>query len=196
MTVPAEQSASTAPTVAAPEAPKPTESAPADVPLSPAEVAELRAAKAQLERMSQEQAKAQAEADRARLAEMAPLEADATRWRAHVAAETKRLDESAAKLPDTFAALYRRATDVDAKREILAAYEAVSAAAPHVAKTPPTSAAPPPKASIDFAAAWASGKWAEAKASDPSGAQAWLDSKSPSRPASASPFARPVPRAQ
>ena len=167
-----------APPPAAPaDAPKPAPVDAGEAPLSPSEIAELRAAKAQFERMSAEQAKAQAEADRARLAEMAPLEADATRWRAHVAAETKRLDESAASLPPTFAALYKRATDVDGKREVLEAYAAVTAAAPRVPATPPAGAAPPGKASIDFAAEWSSGRWEQAKAADPAGAAAWLAAK-------------------
>lgn len=190
----------------------PAPAAPETVSLTAAELADLRAqaaeaaalkakigestakAKAERERVAKEAeangelAKA-LELARAQLAELEGAAPLAEKWRAYEAAETKRLDESASKLPDAFAALYKRAGDVEAKREVLAAYEAVmatAAGAPAAPKTPPTGAVPPSKSPVDFEAAFREGgkAWEDAKARDPEGAKAY--SAKISNPASAS----------
>ena len=126
------------------------------------------------------------EAAKARLAE---LEADAplaARWRTFEATESKRLDDEAKALPDAFKALYSKAGDIDARRDVLAAFRAVQPTGAPAAKataTPPALGGPPSAHEIDFAAAYKdSAAWVEAKRRDPKGAEAFVKnaSKAPS----------------
>ena len=128
------------------------------------------------------------EAAKARIAE---LEADAplaSKWRTFEATESKRLDEEAKSLPEQVRALYGKAGDIDAKREVLEAFKAIAPAAPGApAAKPPgpplNMGAPPGSHEIDFAAAYKDATaWAEAKRRDPKGAAAFIGSagKSPS----------------
>lgn len=120
------------------------------------------------------------EAAKARLAELEGVEPLAAKWRTFEATESKRLDEEAKSLPDQVRALYSKAPDLDAKREVLEAFKALQPAAngAPAAKPPGPSVnmgAPPPSHEIDFAAAYKDPTaWAEAKRRDPKGAAAFI----------------------
>lgn len=149
-----------------------------------AELASLKAEQASAKQAAREerkrlQAEAEAagemqkayEAAKARLAELEGLEPLAAKWRSYEAEEAKRLDAEAAALPEAVRDLYASASDVEARRKVLAAFKGVtSTTAPK--GTPPTIGAPAPTTAFDMDAILAdkSGKKAaEAKARDPQG---------------------------
>ena len=120
------------------------------------------------------------EVAKARLAELEGYEPLANRWRAYEEAESKRLDAEALALPEAVRSLYAKQNDVDAKREILAAFRSTSTAPLKVVGVPPSMGAPPAVSGVDFDEALSDvtgKKAAEAKARDPQGWSAWLASK-------------------
>ena len=136
-----------------------------------------KAAQADAERAG-EVAKA-LEVAKARLAELEGYEPLANRWRAYEESESKRLDAEALALPEAVRSLYAKQNDVDAKREILAAFRSTSTA-PKIVGLPPSMGAPPAVSGVDFDEALSDvtgKKAAEAKARDPQGWSAWLASK-------------------
>jgi len=171
----------------------------------------LKAAAAELAALKAEQASAKAAAkeERKRLqaeaeaagemqkaydaakARLAELEADAplaAKWRAYEAEEAKRLDAEAAALPEAVRDLYATASDIEARRKVLAAFRAVPGAP--AKGTAPAMGAPPAVSGADFEAALSdkSGKKAaEMKARDPVGFAAWMRDKiSGGKPAASS----------
>jgi DNA repair exonuclease SbcCD ATPase subunit len=157
-----------------------------DVEALKAAAAELTQLKAKLaedkaaEREARKRAQAEAErngelakaleAAKARLAELEPLEPLAHRWRAHEQAESKRLDDEAASLPEAVRALYARATDIDSKREVLDAFRAVAPTTTQTKQVPPSIGAPASVTSVDVEEALkdkTGKKLAEIKARDP-----------------------------
>jgi hypothetical protein len=144
-----------------------------------------KAAQADAERAG-EMAKA-LEVAKARLAELEGYEPLANRWRAYEEAESKRLDSEAAALPEAVRAIYAKQGDVDAKREILAAFRSTSTAPLKTVGVPPSMGAPPAVSVVDFDEALSDvtgKKAAEAKARDPQGWSAWLASKMSGRSSS------------
>jgi predicted secreted acid phosphatase len=122
-----------------------------------------------------------------RLTEIEAYKPLANRWRAYEEAESKRLDSEAAALPEAVRAIYAKQGDVDAKREILAAFRSTSTASPKVVGVPPSMGAPPAVSVVDFDEALSDvtgKKAAEAKARDPQGWSAWLASKMSGRSSS------------
>jgi hypothetical protein len=167
------------------------------------EAVELAALKAQMASAKQSdrdaRKAAQADAERsgemekalqvakARLAELEGYEPLANRWRAHEEAESKRLDAEAAALPEAVRAIYGKQADIDAKREILAAFRSTSTTPPKTVGQPPSMGSPPAVSVVDFddALTDATGrKAAEAKARDPQGWSSWLASKMSGRSSS------------
>ena len=126
------------------------------------------------------------EVAKARLAELEAYEPLAHKWRSYEEAESKRLDSEAAALPEAVRAIYAKQGDVDAKREILAAFRATSST-PKTVGVPPSMGAPPAVSVVDFDEALSDvtgKKAAEAKARDPQGWSAWLASKMSGRSSS------------
>lgn len=122
-----------------------------------------------------------------RLTEIEAYKPLANRWRAHEEAESKRLDSEAAALPEAVRAIYARQGDVDAKREILAAFRSTSTAPLKTVGVPPSMGLPPAVSVVDFDDALSDvtgKKAAEAKARDPQGWSAWLASKMSGRSSS------------
>jgi hypothetical protein len=116
---------------------------------------------------------------KARVAELEGLEGDAKQWRSFADEERKRLDARKADLPAHWQSLLDRASDIDGKRAVLAAYDVeaatkgttTAAAKPQQGGAPASGVQP-----IDFAKAWASGgrDWQDAKTRDPKGASAYV----------------------
>jgi small-conductance mechanosensitive channel len=160
-----------------------------------ADKAKAAAAQADLEK-SGELAKA-LEAAKARLAELEAVEPLAAKWTTFEAAETKRLDDEVANLPDNVKALYSRQPDLESKRDLIAAFKA---APPSTTKTAPAAGTGTPAgvSGIDFAAAFAdpSGQaWAAARAADPKGADAFISgARNPAPAKSGWPFLSAAPR--
>lgn len=143
-----------------------------------ADIAKGKQADREAKRRAQEEAEKAGElskaleAAKARLAELEPLEPLAGKWRAHEQAEVKRLDDEAAALPEAVRNLYARASDLDGKREVLAAFRATAPAASISAPkgTPPSIGAPPTVTAVDVEEAIkdpSGKKLAEIKARDP-----------------------------
>jgi len=160
-----------APTMDAAPSPEPVAVAPVVVGPSP-EARELAALKAEMA---------------LRLTEIEAYKPLANRWRAHEEAESKRLDAEAAALPEAVRAIYSKQGDIDAKREILAAFRSTSTAPLKTVGQPPSMGAPPAVSVVDFDEALADvtgKKAAEAKARDPQGWSSWLASKMSGRSSS------------
>ena len=155
-----------------------------------AELASLKAEQASAKQAAREerkrlQAEAEAagetakalEAAKARLAELEGLEPLAQKWRSYEAEEAKRLDAEAAALPEAVRDLYASASDVEARRKVLAAFRATSSAAP-VKGQPPPLGAPAPVSAVDIEAALADksgAKLAEIKKRDPGAVSAFFN---------------------
>jgi hypothetical protein len=155
-----------------------------------AELAALKAEQASAKQAAREerkrlQAEAEAagemakayEAAKARLAELEGLEPLAQKWRSYEAEEAKRLDAEAAALPEAVRDLYATASDVEARRKVLAAFRATSSAAP-VKGQPPPMGAPAPVSAVDIEAALADksgAKLAEIKKRDPGAVSAFFN---------------------
>jgi hypothetical protein len=155
-----------------------------------AELASLKAEQASAKQAAREerkrlQAEAEAagetakalEAAKARLAELEGLEPLAQKWRSYEAEEAKRLDAEAAALPEAVRDLYASASDVEARRKVLAAFRATSSAAP-VKGQPPPMGAPAPVSAVDIEAALADksgAKLAEIKKRDPGAVSAFFN---------------------
>jgi DNA repair exonuclease SbcCD ATPase subunit len=152
-----------------------------------AKLADEREAQLEAKKRTQEDAEKAGELAKAleaakdRLAELEPLEPLAQRWRSHEETQIKALDAKATSLPDVFKSLYARASDVEAKAEVIAAYEAAFATAPPPAKVPgqpPSPGAPAGLSDVDIAAAVQAqdgGKaLAELKARDAKAVSAWF----------------------
>ena len=117
------------------------------------------------------------EAAKARLAELEGLEPLAQKWRSYEAEEAKRLDAEAAALPEAVRDLYATASDIEARRKVLAAFRATSSAAP-VKGQPPPMGAPAPVSAVDIEAALADksgAKLAEIKKRDPGAVSAFFN---------------------
>jgi hypothetical protein len=117
------------------------------------------------------------EAAKARLAELEGLEPLAAKWRSYEAEEAKRLDAEAAALPEAVRDLYASASDVEARRKVLAAFRSTSSAAP-VKGQPPPLGAPAPVSAVDIEAALADksgAKLAEIKKRDPGAVSAFFN---------------------
>jgi len=117
------------------------------------------------------------EAAKARLAELEGLEPLAAKWRSYEAEEAKRLDAEAAALPEAVRDLYASASDIEARRKVLAAFRATSSAAP-VKGQPPPMGAPAPVSAVDIEAALADksgAKLAEIKKRDPGAVSAFFN---------------------
>ena len=117
------------------------------------------------------------EAAKARLAELEGLEPLAQKWRSYEAEEAKRLDAEAAALPEAVRDLYASASDIEARRKVLAAFRATSSAAP-VKGQPPPMGAPAPVSAVDIEAALADksgAKLAEIKKRDPGAVSAFFN---------------------
>ncbi len=117
------------------------------------------------------------EAAKARLAELEGLEPLAQKWRSYEAEEAKRLDAEAAALPEAVRDLYASASDVEARRKVLAAFRSTSSAAP-VKGQPPPLGAPAPVSAVDIEAALADksgAKLAEIKKRDPGAVSAFFN---------------------
>jgi hypothetical protein len=122
-----------------------------------------------------------------RLTEIEAYKPLANRWRAHEEAESKRLDAEALALPEAVRSIYAKQADIDAKREILAAFRSTSTAPLKTVGVPPSMGAPPAVSVVDFDEALADvtgKKAAEAKARDPQGWSSWLASKMSGRSSS------------
>lgn len=152
-----------------------------------ADIAKGKQADREAKRRAQEEAEKAGElakaleAAKARLAELEPLEPLAGKWRAHEQAEAKRLDDEAATLPEAVRNLYARASDLDGKREILAAFRATAPASSTAALkgTPPSIGAPPTVTAVDVEEAIkdpSGKKLAEIKSRDPSAVAAFFKS--------------------
>jgi hypothetical protein len=118
------------------------------------------------------------EAAKSRLAELEASEPLAQRWRAYEAEEAKRLDGEAAALPEAVRDLYAGASDIEAKRKVLAAFRATSSTTAPVKGQPPAMGAPAPVSAVDIEAALAdkSGqKLAEIKKRDPGAVSAFFN---------------------
>jgi hypothetical protein len=155
-----------------------------------AELAALKAEQASAKQAAREerkrlQAEAEAagemqkayEAAKARLAELEGLEPLAQKWRSYEAEEAKRLDAEAAALPEAVRDLYASASDIEARRKVLAAFRATSSAAP-VKGQPPPMGAPAPVSAVDIEAALADksgAKLAEIKKRDPGAVSAFFN---------------------
>jgi hypothetical protein len=155
-----------------------------------AELATLKASQAEAkkaEREERKRAQEQAEqageiakaleAAKARLAELEGVEPLAAKWRSYEAEEAKRLDAEAAALPDAVRDLYASASDIEARRKVLAAFRATSSAAP-VKGQPPPMGAPAPVSAVDIEAALADksgAKLAEIKKRDPGAVSAFFN---------------------
>lgn len=155
-----------------------------------AELAALKAEQASAKQAAREerkrlQAEAEAagettkalEAAKARLAELEGLEPLAAKWRSYEAEEAKRLDAEAAALPEAVRDLYASASDVEARRKVLAAFRSTSSAAP-VKGQPPPLGAPAPVSAVDIEAALADksgAKLAEIKKRDPGAVSAFFN---------------------
>jgi hypothetical protein len=155
-----------------------------------AELASLKAEQASAKQAAREerkrlQAEAEAagetakalEAAKARLAELEGLEPLAQKWRSYEAEEAKRLDAEAAALPEAVRDLYATASDVEARRKVLAAFRSTSSAAP-VKGQPPPLGAPAPVSAVDIEAALADksgAKLAEIKKRDPGAVSAFFN---------------------
>lgn len=168
---PVTPAASPAPsTSAAPSTAPSTAAAPA---VSPAPGVDLIATLAALDAAKAEAAKAKALADE-HAAKAAALEADATIGKAYREREAKRIDDAAKTLAAEDKAILDALPSLDAKSLFL---DRLRVASTRVAVAPPgAGAAPPPSSSAvpDFAAAWGTPAWADAKAKDPKGAAEWL----------------------
>jgi len=117
------------------------------------------------------------EAAKARLAELEGLEPLAAKWRSYEAEEAKRLDAEAAALPEAVRDLYASASDIEARRKVLAAFRSTSSAAP-VKGQPPPMGAPAPVSAVDIEAALADksgAKLAEIKKRDPGAVSAFFN---------------------
>jgi hypothetical protein len=155
-----------------------------------AELAALKAEQASAKQAAREerkrlQAEAEAagetakalEAAKARLAELEGLEPLAAKWRSYEAEEAKRLDAEAAALPEAVRDLYASASDIEARRKVLAAFRSTSSAAP-VKGQPPPLGAPAPVSAVDIEAALADksgAKLAEIKKRDPGAVSAFFN---------------------
>jgi hypothetical protein len=155
-----------------------------------AELATLKASQAEAkkaEREERKRAQEQAEqageiakaleAAKARVAELEGVEPLAAKWRSYEAEEAKRLDAEAAALPDAVRDLYASASDIEARRKVLAAFRATSSAAP-VKGQPPPMGAPAPVSAVDIEAALADksgAKLAEIKKRDPGAVSAFFN---------------------
>lgn len=156
-----------------------------------AELAALKAEAAEAKKLDREARKrAQEDAEKAgelakaleqaksRLAELEASEPLAQRWRAYEAEEAKRLDGEAAALPEAVRDLYASASDIEAKRKVLAAFRATSSTTAPVKGQPPAMGAPAPVSAVDIEAALAdkSGqKLAEIKKRDPGAVSAFFN---------------------
>ena len=156
-----------------------------------AELAALKAEQASAKQAAREerkrlQAEAEAagemqkayEAAKARLAELEGLEPLAQKWRSYEAEEAKRLDAEAAALPEAVRDLYATASDVEARRKVLAAFRATSSSAAPVKGHPPPMGAPAPVSAVDIEAALADksgAKLAEIKKRDPGAVSAFFN---------------------
>lgn len=156
-----------------------------------AELASLKAEQASAKQAAREerkrlQAEAEAagemakayEAAKARLAELEGLEPLAAKWRSYEAEEAKRLDAEAAALPEAVRDLYASASDVEARRKVLAAFRATSSSAAPVKGQPPPMGAPAPVSAVDIEAALADksgAKLAEIKKRDPGAVSAFFN---------------------
>lgn len=107
------------------------------------------------------------------LEQLAPL---AEKYRAFEKAELAKIEEQAKSLPEAFKKLYAGAVDLEAKRDVLAAYGALPNSTPKDVLTAPATGAPPSQSSIDFAEAMQKGEkeFSEAKARDPKGFANWM----------------------
>lgn len=117
------------------------------------------------------------EAAKSRLAELEGVEPLAAKWRSYEAEEAKRLDGEAAALPEQVRDLYQGATDIEAKRKVLAAFRATSSTTPTKGQAP-SMGAPAPVSAVDIEAALAdkSGqKLAEIKKRDPGAVSAFFN---------------------
>lgn len=148
-----------------------------------AEAAEAKKADREAKKRAQEDAEKAGElakaleAAKARLAELEGVEPLAAKWRSYEAEEAKRLDAEAATLPDAVRDLYQSASDIEARRKVLAAFRATSSTAP-VKGQPPPMGAPAPVSAVDIEAALAdkSGqKLAEIKKRDPGAVSAFFN---------------------
>jgi hypothetical protein len=142
------------------------------------------------------------DAAKARLAELEGAEPLAQKWRAYEAEEAKRLDAEAAALPEAVRDLYQSASDLDARRKVIAAFRAAGAAAPKAVGTPPAMGAPPSVTAVDVEAAMqdpTGKKLAEIKARDPGAVSAFFGKLLGARDGSTSlgvgRFARPATKA-
>lgn len=118
------------------------------------------------------------EAAKSRLAELEANEPLAQRWRAYEAEEAKRLDGEASTLPEAVRDLYAGASDIEAKRKVLAAFRSTSSTTAPVKGQPPAMGAPAPVSAVDIEAALAdkSGqKLAEIKKRDPGAVSAFFN---------------------
>ena len=108
------------------------------------------------------------------LEQLAPL---AEKYRAIEKAELAKIEEQAKSLPEAFKKLYSGAVDLEAKRDVLAAYAALpTTVAPKDVLQAPATGAPPSQSSVDFAEAMQKGEkeFSEAKARDPKGFANWM----------------------
>ena len=148
-----------------------------------AEAAEAKKLDREAKKRAQEQAEQAGElakaleAAKARLAELEGVEPLAQKWRSYEAEEAKRLDAEAAALPDAVRDLYQSASDIEARRKVLAAFKGVSSSTPTKGQ-PPSMGAPAPVSAVDIEAALAdkSGqKLAEIKKRDPGAVSAFFN---------------------
>lgn len=149
-----------------------------------AEAAEAKKLDREAKKRAQEQAEQAGElakaleAAKARLAELEGVEPLAQKWRSYEAEEAKRLDAEAAALPDAVRDLYQSASDIEARRKVLAAFRATSSSTAPVKGQPPPMGAPAPVSAVDIEAALAdkSGqKLAEIKKRDPGAVSAFFN---------------------
>lgn len=149
-----------------------------------AEAAEAKKADREAKKRAQEQAEQAGElakaleAAKARLAELEGVEPLAQKWRSYEAEEAKRLDAEAAALPEAVRDLYQSASDIEARRKVLAAFRATSSSTAPVKGQPPPMGAPAPVSAVDIEAALAdkSGqKLAEIKKRDPGAVSAFFN---------------------
>ena len=169
-------------------------------PPSAAEIAELRAAKAQLDTINAGKAASDAEAQRlraaaakdaegkgelqkaldlqkARLAELEPYEQEIKAFRAQQATEMAAIETRKAALTDVQRAALDSAATLEGKRAVLAMIDAAPGAkVVHAAGT--TGTAPAGDAPINFTEAFRDPvKWAAAKLKNPQGASEWMNAQ-------------------
>ena len=149
-----------------------------------AKIASEKAAAREEKKRAQEQAEAAGklaeayEAAKARLAELESVEPLAQKWRSYEAEEAKRLDAEAAALPEAVRDLYQSASDIEARRKVLAAFRATSSSTAPVKGQPPPMGAPAPVSAVDIEAALqdkSGQKLAEIKKRDPGAVSAFFN---------------------